>query len=159
MLLLIAFNSSHAASWPHQHDGHPFWTQKTTSCGAPCYGRRFLSRFFWASGCDFNNRGYYLKQIMRQSKIGGSGYAGFYRDVIPTGFKKILIVFKPRRVGILVAKNKGLRPSFFVAPRTGVAFQNEFLRYRNLACHKTKPLDITNWFPSTSQRIECRAMS
>ena len=41
------------------------------------------------------------------------GYAYFYQYAMSTTLKKMLIVFKPRRGGILVAKNKGLLPSYF----------------------------------------------
>ncbi len=56
-----------------------------------------------------------LLSIVRASKKKkrGAGYAVFYQQVIPTGFKKMLFVFQPLRGGILVAK-KTSHPLFFL---------------------------------------------
>ena len=65
---------------------------------------------------------------MRERKKRVAGYDIFYQYAMSTTLKKMLIVFKPRRGSMLVAKKKAALPLFLVVTEVEVACQKEFLR-------------------------------
>ncbi|MEI6652244.1 MAG: hypothetical protein WCL42_06680 [Chlorobiaceae bacterium] len=52
--------------------------------------------------------------MLSNSSSAGAGYADFYQHAMPAALKKMLFVFKLRRSGMLVAKNKTPPSSFFL---------------------------------------------
>ncbi len=65
---------------------------------------------------------------MLERKKRVAGYDIFYQYAMSTTLKKMLIVFKPRRGSMLVAKKKAALPLFLVVTEVEVACQKEFLR-------------------------------